>query len=174
RQGRAWSLTGAGRGHGSRSVLDNRPATPLGPPVRLAPVPLRMPYVQRDADDPSKLVQPNHVRPVGRRAVRIGVRFEEEAVGAGGGGGIKEWRNEVPQTAARAVRAPPRLLHRMRAVVYDRRPARGPEPREVAHIDHEIAVAEELASFGPRDLGRPAGAALPAGPAMPSGSIHCP
>src|SRR6267378_1455818 len=92
------------------------------------------------------------------------MRFEEKAVRPRGGGGIEQWRDEVTQTAARAIRALPRLLHRVGAVVYDRRSARGPEPREIAHIDHEITVAEEGAPLGHRDFGRSARADLLNGP----------
>src|SRR5438034_1029544 len=40
-----------------------------------------------------------------------------------------------------------RSLHRVRAVVHDRRPTGAPEPGEVAHVDHEVAVAEEGAAL---------------------------
>ncbi len=62
-----------------------------------------MPYVEGDVDDAGQLVQRDHVRPVGRRAVRIGMRFEEEAVGPRGGRGVEQRRDEVAQAAARAL-----------------------------------------------------------------------
>src|SRR5256885_11493871 len=100
-----------------------------------------MPYVEGDVDDAGQLVQRDHVRPVGRRAVWIGMRFEEEAVGPRGGRGVEQRRDEVAQAAARALGSLPPLLPRVRAVVHDPRPTSAPEPGGGAPVGPEGALA---------------------------------
>src|SRR6266702_2676330 len=67
-------------------------------------LPRPLPHVERHADDRAQLVERDHVGPVGRRTVGIGVRLEEEPVGTGGRGRVQQRRDELPQASARAVR----------------------------------------------------------------------
>ena len=64
-----------------------------------------------------------------------------------------ERRDELARAAARAARTLPGPLHAVRRVEDDRRVARVAHAREVAHVDDEIAVAEERAALGDRDVG---------------------
>ena len=66
------------------------------------------------------LLQRNHVRPVGRRLVRILMRLDEHAGDADRDGGARQHRNEFA-LAARRRALPARLLHRMRGVENHRR-----------------------------------------------------
>ena len=63
-------------------------------------------------------------------------------------------RDVLAQSAAGAAGALPRLLHRVGGVEDDGRAGRRAEPGEVAHVDHQIAVAEEGAPLGHGDVGR--------------------
>src|SRR2546425_13136853 len=75
-----------------------------------------LPYVQRDLENPGQIVQRDHVRPVTWGAIGIRVGFQEEPVGAGGGGRVEQRRDVLPPAAAGARLAPARLLHRVRSV----------------------------------------------------------
>ena len=86
--------------------------------------------------------------------------FEEEPVGAGGGGGIQQGRNEAPLAPARAIPALSGLLHRMGGVEDHRSVTGGAESREAAHVHHEVAVAKERAALGHGDFRRSARAHL--------------
>src|SRR6266550_86629 len=123
-------------------------------------LPRPLPHLEGHAHDSPDLVERHHVGPVGRRPVGIGVRLEEEPVRARGGGGVQERRDELAQPAARAPLSPARLLHRVGGVVHHRDAARGPQAGEVPHIHHQVAVAEERAALGDRQLRRPASAQL--------------
>src|SRR6266550_7081423 len=120
-------------------------------------LPDAMPDVHGEPHDPGELVERHHVRSVGRRAGRIGMGLEEEAVGARGGGGVQQGRNEAAVASARAVPALARLLDRVRGVEDDGRVTRGAEPWKAAHVDDEVAVAEECAALGDGDFRRAAG-----------------
>src|SRR6185436_13444537 len=117
-----------------------------------------MPHVDRERDDSGELLERHHVGAVRRRARRIGMGFEEKAVGAGGRGGIKKRGNEGALPAARAIRTLPRLLDGVRRVEDHRSLARFAQPSEAAHVDDEVPVAEERAALGDGDFGRAAGA----------------
>ena len=65
--------------------------------------------------------------------------------------GERERRNELARAAARAAGALPRPLHAVRRVEDDRGVARGAHAREAAHVDDEIAVAEERSALGDGD-----------------------
>ena len=118
-------------------------------------------------------------RPLGRRIARrvagIGMGLEEEAVGAGGGRGAQQRRDELAQAAARAARALPGCCTLWVASKITGAPRRRAQPREAAHVDHEVAVAEEGAALGdaPRRA-LPAAAHLLHRAAIASGCIHCP
>src|SRR6266576_291261 len=84
----------------------------------------------------------------------------EEAVGARGGGGVQQGRNEAAVASARAVPALARLLDRVRGVEDDGRVTRVAEPWKAAHVDDEVAVAEECAALGDGDFRRAAGTHL--------------
>src|SRR5438876_4553317 len=75
-------------------------------------LPPPLPDLDRDAYDARELVERQHVRPVGRRPVGIGVRLEEEPVRACGGSRIQERRDELAQAAARTPLPPAPLLPR--------------------------------------------------------------
>ena len=64
---------------------------------------------------------------------------------------------------------------RVRRVEDHRRAGGGAEPREVPHVHDEVAVAEEGAALGHRDVARcRRSAPSRPRPAIPSGGIHCP
>src|SRR6267154_6429389 len=102
-----------------------------------------LPDLQGDGDEPRKLVQRHHGGPVARGMVGVGMRFEEERVGARGSRGVEERGHEFPQPSACAVHALPRLLYRVRGVEHDGDPARRAQAAEIAHVDDQIAVAEK-------------------------------
>ena len=79
--------------------------------------------------------------------------LEEESVGTGRGGGREQRWNELPLPAAGSAFSLPRLLHRMGGVEDHRRAGGLPQADEVAHVHHQVAVAEEGASLGDRNLG---------------------
>ena len=80
------------------------------------------------------------------------MRLEEEAVGTRHGRGREQRRNEFALPSAGAARPLPRLLHGV-GRVEDHRRARGRrEPREIAHVHHEVTVAEEGPALGDRDV----------------------
>ena len=85
--------------------------------------------------------------------IRIGMRLHEQSIRAGGDRGERERRNELARAAARPACALPRLLHAVRRVEDDRRVARVAHAREAAHVDDEIAVAEERAALRDGDVG---------------------
>src|SRR6267378_1979034 len=136
-----------------------------GASLRTNSLPDALPHVHGEPDDGRKLVQRDHVRPVGRRARGIGMRLEEETVGARRRGGVEQRRNESPLAAARAIAPLARLLHGMRGVEDHGRLAGGAQAREAAHVDDEIAVTEERAALGDGDFRRPALPNLFDGPA---------
>src|SRR5438874_8339073 len=74
--------------------------------------------------------------------------LEEEAIGAGGGCGIQQWRNKAPVSAARAVPALSRLLHRVRRVEDHRRVAGRTQSRETAHVDDQVSISEKRPTLG--------------------------
>src|SRR5256885_2837053 len=124
------------------------------------PPPDTMPDVHREPHDSSKLVERDHVRSVGRRARRIGMGLEEEAIGARGGSGVQQGGNEAALAPSRALWALPRLLHRMCRVEDHRRVTGRAQSREGAHVHDEIAVAKERPTLGDRYFRRSAGADL--------------
>src|SRR2546425_389212 len=95
--------------------------------LRTDRLPRPLPDFERHAHNRRQLVERQHVRPVGRSAVGVGVRLEEEPVRTGGGGGVQERRDEFPQAAARAAPAPAPLLYRGRGVGEDRDAAGRPQ-----------------------------------------------
>src|SRR2546430_5475077 len=89
-----------------------------------------MPDVHRESDDGPKLIEGQHVRSVRGRARWIGVRFQEEPVGARRRGCVEQRRDILARAAARSAGALPRLLHGMRRIEYHGRVARDAQARE--------------------------------------------
>src|SRR5204863_6246563 len=112
-----------------------------------------IPQFNQVLDECVERVKGHHVGPIARCMIWIGVRFHEEAVGAGPNGRAGEWRNELARTATRAPGSPPRLLHAVSSVEDDRSIACGPHARKAAHVNDEITVAEEGTALGDGDLG---------------------
>ena len=101
---------------------------------------------------PVELVERQHVRPVARRAVGVGVDLDEQRVDADGRGGP----GEVGRTrGGRPTRSPspPGMLDAVGGVEDDR-------VAELAHlgqraeVDDEVVVAERRAALGEHDAGR--------------------
>ena len=66
--------------------------------------------------------------------------------------GLRERRNELSRPATRTTDTLPRLLNAMRRVEDHGHAAGGSHPGKAAHVDDEIAVAEEGAALGEGNL----------------------
>ena len=106
------------------------------------------PEIERSLDKLVELVEWPLRRGIACRAVWIGMRLEEEAVGAGDRRGGQKLRNELAGSRARAFRALARLLNRVSGVEDDGRPRSRPETGKVAHVHDEVAVPEEGSALG--------------------------
>jgi hypothetical protein len=104
------------------------------------------------------------------------VRLEEQAVGARADRGAGERRDELARAATGAALAAPGLLHGVRGVEDHGHVAGRAHAGDGAHVDHEVAIAEERAAFGDGHLiarGRrgPLAAATPE-PHLVDGAAH--
>src|SRR5689334_18496953 len=113
-----------------------------------ASTPGEMPELDQPVHELVEDTQWNHVRAVAWRVVGIGMRFHEKPVRTGGHGCFREWRNEFAGSATRAAGALSRLLHAMRCVKDNGSITSSSHPRERAHVDNEVAIAEERAALG--------------------------
>src|SRR2546425_8995348 len=137
-------------------------------------LPGTLPHLEGHGDEACQLVERHHVGAVRRRVVGVGMGLEEEGVGACGRRRVEQRWDELAGACARAIGSLAGLLHRMRRVEDDGPAAGRPQPHEVPHIHHEVAVAEEAAPLRDRDLGCAPARSFSTAPRISSGLIHCP
>ena len=102
------------------------------------------------------------------------MRLQEEPVRTGTRGGGKQGRDVLPLPACGPRRAQPGTLHRVGRVEDDRRTGGVAQAAEVPHVHDQVAVAEEGAPLGDRDLAATAAPPFSTEPVIPSGDIHWP
>ena len=97
-------------------------------------------------DQRRHVAQRDHVRPVARRVIGVGVRLDEHRGDADRQRGARQHRRELA-LAARGAALPARLLHRMRRVEHHRI-AGARHDRQRAHVGDQRVVAEAGAALG--------------------------
>src|SRR5687768_7600278 len=96
--------------------------------------------------------------------------LEKHTVSARRDRGEGKWRNELPRAAARSTFAESRPLDAVSRIEDHGRVSRDGHSCEAAHVDDQIAVAEERAPLGHRNLG--AGSVGPRSPYFVDRAAH--
>ena len=93
-----------------------------------------------------KVAELDHVRSIARRAIGIGVHFEEDTIDMAGRHGGARQGGYLGAVSTRAITQRTRLLHRVCCIEHHRF-ARGGHVSKACHVDHETSVAKRRSAL---------------------------